>query len=521
MYLRKLWIIALALLISAPVFAQWNWDENDDIPITRDEMRRRAERKYISNNSAEMFRYDDDARIDKGEIIDGNVVVSNGDLNVYGEIDGDVLVIFGDVFVRDNALVTGNITSVGGRIKQYRESRIKGNQIETSPRNLFRNVNFDLGSGDSWHWTRSKNYSTLPLWPLEDRFLFAYNRVQGIFLGMELPKSISRKSSIATFHGFVGYGFKEKAVRYEAGLDRHFFDRRDYRFELGGKVYDLTDSHDDWVITPHENTLAALLIHEDFRDYFRRNGFELHVSQNYTVFLKGTVAWRNERYTSLSKNADWAIFGGDKKFRDNPVINEGNLRSVYGELYYDTRDDHDAPRRGWYAKISGEFSNSKLNSDFSFNQYLFELRRYQPLSRSERIDIRIKAGSADGILPWQKRYELGGLSTLRGFRFKEFAGDRMLLANIEYVLSPSTFNQDLLFFDDLRLILFTDIGAAWYSNDTGKWTKGFEHLKFNTLKSDFGVAISDWDGIVRLNIAKRTDTNRKPLEISFRIAKPF
>ncbi|MEE9117935.1 MAG: BamA/TamA family outer membrane protein, partial [Calditrichia bacterium] len=312
-----------------------------------------------------------------------------------------------------------------------------------------------------------------------------------------------------------------QAWRYQLGVDRYFFNQRVYRFEIGANMHDLTDTKDDWLITPLENSLASFLIHEDFQDYYRRQGFDVHISQNWTIYLKGTIAYRNDDYNSLNKNTDWALFGGKKKFRDNPAIEEGNMRSIYGEIYLDTRNSHESPRRGWYGKLSMEASNSGLNSDFDFNQYILELRHYLPLSRRERLDLRMKLGSSDGNLPAQKLFELGGISTLRGFPFKEFIGDRLLLVNVEYILSPSVFNRDFLFFDDIRLILFSDVGAAWFTSDNSKWTKGFGHLKFNDLKSDIGIALSNWDGTVRLNIAKRTDTNRNAMMMTFRIAKPF
>jgi outer membrane protein assembly factor BamA len=118
-------------------------------------------------------------------------------------------------------------------------------------------------------------------------------------------------------------------------------------------------------------------------------------------------------------------------------------------------------------------------------------------------------------------FELGGLSSLRGFSFKEFVGDRLILANIEYNFSPAAFKRDILFLDDFRLILFSDIGKAWFAKDNSNFTNGFEQLTWHSLKSNLGFALTDWQGRIRLNIAKRTDTNRDPWEITFRIAKPF
>jgi len=508
-------------------FAQYI--ENEDIPITKDEMVKRAEFKYIKNSKMPTYRHYDDYKVHSYETVDGNIIVMQGDLIVSGEVDGDVVVIYGDVKIEQRAQIYGNVTSIGGKIIQLESSVVRGNQVETSPRNVYQlsgyryqyEDSYNDDDYDTWHNAHRKQYSTLPLWPLDDQFLVRYNRVQGLFLGLEVPKSIGRKNNIVSLHGFGGYGFKEKAWRYQVGIDRFFFDQKSYRFEIGADVYDLTDTRDEWIITPLENSMASFFIHEDFQDFYRRHGYEVHASQNWTIYLKGTIAYRNDEYGSVQKNVDWALFGGDKKFRLNPEIESGNMRSIYGELYLDTRNNHETPRYGWYGKLSMEMSNSKLKSDFYFNQYIFELRHYLPISRNERLDMRMKLGSSEGDLPLQKLFELGGISSLRGFQFKEFTGDRLILANFEYVLSPSVFDRDFLFFDDVRLILFSDIGNSWFAENDLKWLNGFEHLKFTDMKSDIGIALSSWDGTIRLNIAKRTDTNHDPMVLTFRIAKPF
>lgn len=197
------------------------------------------------------------------------------------------------------------------------------------------------------------------------------------------------------------------------------------------------------------------------------------------------------------------------------------MRSIYGELYLDTRNDRKLPFRGWYAKLSMETSNNSLGSNFFFNQYIFELRHYLPLSRIERLDIRLRAGSAEHELPLQKLFQMGGIGTLEGFRYKEFNGDRLLLGNFEYVISPSLFDRDFLFLDDFSFIIFSDVGSAWYTRDQEDLVAGFEQLHWNDLKSSVGIGISDWKGQVRLTLAKRTDTSRNAFDLSFRIAKPF
>jgi len=486
------------------------------------EYQHKAEKKYIRNNDFLTKHFSRDLVIEKEEQLQSNLVIKNGDLFIYGKVEGDILVLSGNVFIKTGAFVDGNISAVEGKISQEEKSTVTGNQIETVRKYSIENVSYHYPNEYTYpNYYPDEHVSYVNVGPLEDEFVFRYNRVQGVFLGMNIPKRLGTRNLPIDLYGYAGYGFAEKKVRYLAGISRSFFNFRDYRFELGAEAYDLTDTRDDWFITPLENTLAAMLIHEDYQDFYRRKGFEVHASQNWTLHLKGTVAFRNDTYESLENNTDWALFGGDKKFRLNPEIEEGNMRSIYGELYLDTRNDRKLPFRGWYAKLSMETSNNSLGSNFFFNQYIFELRHYLPLSRIERLDIRLRAGSAEHELPLQKLFQMGGIGTLEGFRYKEFNGDRLLLGNFEYVISPSLFDRDFLFLDDFSFIIFSDVGSAWYTRDQEDLVAGFEQLHWNDLKSSVGIGISDWKGQVRLTLAKRTDTSRNAFDLSFRIAKPF
>ncbi len=539
---RTLYYCFFILLLLIPLASFAQREDNDKNSNVSEDIEKRAHEKYISDKQKRDFRFENDTVIKSDSLMPGNVIVIDGDLTVRGEIRGDVLVIMGNVYIKSDAVINGNVTSINGSIFQNRASLVTGNQIETRARNLFTPKELHdedkleqlshLGNVQSRY---NKSYSTLNLGRYDEEVVFRYNRVQGLFLGITFPKEIAGKYNYFTLHGFGGYGFEESAWRYQLGIDRWFFNQKKYRFEIGAKAYDLTDTKDNWLINPLENSLAALLIHEDFQDFYRRYGYELHASQNITIFFKGTLGYRNERFRSLEKNTDWAIFGGDKKFDENPPVTEGRNRSLFGELYLDSRDNRETPRDGWYAKLAVETSNSELNSDYSFNRYQFEIRRYQQIGRYERLDMRFKIGSAEGGLPLQKSYEIGGISTLRGYDYKAFSYmthedgsitplDRMLLANFEYNISPRILNTSLLFFDDVRYMMFFDAGAAWNRaqvSEEDAWNAGFNNLTWNDIKTDFGVALTSWSGKARLSIAKRLDTGIDPVRVTFRLSKPF
>lgn len=529
---RILLILGLIILINQQGFAQKTEEINSQTTLTT--LEKRAVQKYFSDSERKLFRFAGTTEVGERDTINGNLLVVDGNLKILGMVKGDVIVVNGDVSLQSGALVKGSITSIDGSIRQNSKSQVHGNQLETHAKNLFSGSEWDDCCDDHYYPGSEHRdhgpYSTLPIGPVDDSVILSYNRVQGVFLGWAIPKKITGKYRLLTVHGFGGYGFKEKSWRYELGADRWLFNQTDYRFELGAKVYDLTDTKDNWLLTSWENSLSSVLLHRDYQDYYRRSGYELHASQNISIYFRGSIAYRNDDYESVLKNTDWAIFS-KRDFRENPMIDSGNMRSLYGELYFDNRNNLQDPTRGWYAKLGIETSNSKLNSDFSFNQYIFELRRYQPLGRYERLDFRFKTATSVGDVPLQKLYQLGGIGSMRGFTYKSirgskgaFGGDRMLLANLEYNLDPRSWGGDFLFFDELRYILFIDAGQVWNRadvTDDDTWSAGFSHLKLNDIHSNIGIAFASQDGQARLSIAKRTDTNKNSVLLTFRLSKPF
>ena len=66
-----------------------------------------------------------DRTIAAGEVVEGDVVVLNGDLTVAGEVRGDVTVARGDLRLESDAVVTGNAVVTGGRLVN-RGARVMG-----------------------------------------------------------------------------------------------------------------------------------------------------------------------------------------------------------------------------------------------------------------------------------------------------------------------------------------------------------------------------------------------------------
>ncbi len=535
--IKHLVVLVLCSFFVFPLQAQNKKDY--ETLFSMPEIERRAAEKYIQQNDRPTRHYQNDLIVNAADTVNHNIFINKGDLLVQGTVNGDIVVLFGDIRIESTARINGNVTAINGKIRQEPASVVTGNQIETNLKNLFPAREFGQDYDENildrylsrYTHPYEGGYNTLRFKSQnkESELLFRYNRVQGVFLAISIPKQIVRRGGHLSVHGFVGYGFSDKQARYNVAIDHWLFSPEKFRFELGAALYDRIESKDAWLISSLENTLAAFLLNDDYLNYYQRKGYEFHVSQNLFSKFKGTLAYRNDQYLNVVKTTNWALFKDKDRFPENPAIDPGRMRSLYGELCWDSRDNQQMPHAGWLAKLSLESSTQKLKSDFSFNQYILEIRRYQRLGPYERLDIRLKAATAEGTLPLQKRFHLGGISTLRAFNYRSLnanglGGDRMLLLNLEYNINPRLFHFPLLFGDDFHYIVFFDMGQVWNRQDVSLkdgWNEGFNHLKLKSFASDLGFSLTNSSGRFRMNIAKRLDTGHKAWKVSFRINKPF
>jgi cytoskeletal protein CcmA (bactofilin family) len=493
---------------------------SDTIPSKRAKKARSAAPIREDDN----LTYEGDAVIDIQDTIRSNVVVKAGDLTVYGKVEGDVLVVGGDLYVKDDGHITGNAKVINGEVVKDESARIDGYiDKTTSTEKAYRE--------SERKFTRSSTRLNAN-WVNEttnlDNFIFRYNRVEGLFLGIGSDKKYywdSRRSYAA--HGSFGYGFKSRGWRGNLGVTRQFAFDDGQLFEIGVEGHNLTDSKDNWIIGVGENTAAAILIHEDFRDYFRRMGYG--IGADYAVqqdHLTGQVKveYLADRYRSMENRTEWALFGGDKRFRPNPAINDGDMQSILASAGLSTVTKTIYGSQGWSIFVTGEFADRNFGSDFGFNQYIADVRRYQPLGRYDNFNVRLRVGTTEGSVPLQKTFEIGGLSTLNGFPYKSEAGNRMILLNAEYIINGD-FLGDLEFWPswlmrDINFLVLSDAALMRTAQPSDTWSQGFTDIKFSEFKHDVGVGVATRSGSFRAAFVWRTDRN-EPARFIFRIARPF
>ena len=347
-------------------------------------------------------------------------------------------------------------------------------------------------------------------------FMFSYNRVEGFFFGFGVPKEFKDSYGMdnrLTFYGYWGYGLSNDKSSYRAGLTRKFFGRNS--FELGAELFDLTYSEDLWVIPRNENSLTALLFHEDYLDYYRKNGSSVYGIQNFGRFLKIEGGYVVEKHADMLVEEVWSLFRQGEEFRENPQVAEGTFKNTYLIV----RTGNSRFLRNWDAELQAEWNSSLFDDEMpGYERYIISLSRYQPLGRNDDLNIRIRYGTTNGSVPVQKKFDLGGIGTLRGYEYKEFQnGDKMALINVEYSTNGKNIDglDFLPIFDDYLISFFIDAGVVWSDRR--------DLPDLSDVNRNIGVGIGSKDEGFRVNFSKPLDgpENEREIVITMRFNKMF
>ncbi len=198
---------------------------------------------------------------------------------------------------------------------------------------------------------------------------------------------------------------------------------------------------------------------------------------------------------------------------------EDDFPQVSAALVSDTTIFNEwGPISGHRVRLSASFAPDLSSDDeddlFAFGQgsiltstVSLDARAYVPLTRRSNLAFRLFASSSDGNVPDVSF--VGGLDTVRGFAFREFAGHRAFYANAE-LRFPLV---DQLGFPGIRLegirgVLFVDIGGAWfpdirqfdfYDEENDRLRDGIAAYGWGFTARLFGLALN-WDFAKRTNI---------------------
>ena len=311
--------------------------------------------------------------------------------------------------------------------------------------------------------------------------------------------------------GTMSYGFSSQSLNYRAGGGVTLGETSNLTYSA--QIHRLTSVRDRDILLSNSEQFLRGLWGTNFQDYYLREGGVMALQwqpPNIKHSLGAFVLW--EEHESLQRTMDFHLRNWsahpELAGRQNSPIHAGSMRSISLKYDFDNRGWTDAKNdfegrehraSEWYNTFLVEHASPAIGSDFDFTRFQLHLRHYSPMG-DDRIGVRLKVGTATGQLPYQRKFVMGGIGTLRGYSLYEFAGNHGFLFNLEYAHSLG---------DAAFLIPFVDVGQVWYR---------LEDIEGIQPKVNLGIGFQG--GPFRVNLAKALEEGRG-YQVDFKWSRMF
>ena len=353
--------------------------------------------------------------------IDGDLIIIDGDVRFENgaAVTGDVTVIDGEAFGLENAVIDGTITTYGEGFNPF-ERRDEVLSVNTRSRRVYRDY-------DHRDWGHS-SFTVRTGWN--------YNRVEGLPLQFgpvveTSGRNPTRLEALAIWRTEVSSPFDTDEWGYVVRAEQFLGGHRDFR--VGASLRSIIDPIESWDMTKSEASLSTALLHSDYRDYYQREGWSVYarVTPRGTG-VSATLEYADDDHTSQPARDPWTLFSNGDDWRLQPLVAEGRFRSIGGSFDIDRRNSDDFPTQGFYLRgsvthgIGGALTlplNTPARVDTDFTRGLIDARVYRQVGRDATLSFRGVAGGAltDHALPPQFQHALGGAGSLPGYSV--FSGD--------------------------------------------------------------------------------------------------
>ncbi|MEP7002073.1 MAG: hypothetical protein ABI969_16410 [bacterium] len=348
------------------------------------------------------------------------------------KVQGNVVVIGSDLFLRPGAEVSGHAVAIGGTVSTTTLGRVTG-RIES-----FRDETYDVTPGQGGYTLDYRTMSVAASIPLLQPAGFSgilipsYDRVDGLSLpfgvlgtvadgNVEVEPSVTYRSRLGAWDPAVGLRINPLgAVRF-AGRAGYF-----------------TRSNETWNYSDLLNSATTFFAGSDKRNYFRSKGgegrvFALVSRPGFSV--EPFVGARYERVSPITAVGNvYSVKGrksDEKILRVNPLVEAGSIGSgLIGAEMFDTTGLVTSRLR---AEL--EQSVTSVTGRTNFTQVTLDGRVDFPTFGTQSLHFRAHGVVTAGDSVPRARYAyLGGSGTLPVLELLEMGGTEMLFLESRYVM---------------------------------------------------------------------------------------
>jgi outer membrane protein assembly complex protein YaeT len=326
---------------------------------------------------------------------------------------------------------------------------------------------------------------------------------------------------------FARYSAIDRGVRLNL-RQPYFFSPR-YSFAVSGQSWFSDEPAYELTTTGGRATIAR---------EFTRSRSVLAPRQTTTLALTYANEW--EDYTISNRALE------DPTFRDELIAlgldprtgtGRGQLAALFLDAGRNTTDNLLDAKRGYVASLHLETAARWLGGDFDYREVSGEARYYQALGTRVVAAVRGRAGSINSsgseeeLVPFFKRYFLGGATNLRGwgrYEVSPLSGSGLPIGGQTFV----NFSTELRFPFAFRVPLLGSFGAVVFLDGGNVWTNPWD-FNVNDLRYDVGPGLryNTPIGPVRLDVGWQLNpieglqvngaAQKRALRVHFSIGQAF
>lgn len=347
-----------------------------------------------------------------------------------GRVDGDVVVVGADLFLRPGSDVRGRAIAVGGTVATTTLGSVGGGTLS------LRDETYDITREDSALVLRHRDLRAADITPvvslagIQGLLFPSYDRVDGLSIPVGVavasPGGLVNLQATATYRSRLG--------TVDPGATLSVMPSSLLRLEIDGGRR--TRTNDDWIYSDPVNSLTSMFAGIDTRNYFRSVGGEARLIATVdrsSVLLEPYIGARVERVTPISAAGDvWSLFGKDDSLRmarPNPLVERGDLTTALAgadwELFIDDITGH--------GYLHAEQSFRSVEGTSNFLQFTLHSSVQFPTFGTQSLRVKVHGVAGFGDRTAMSRYVyLGGTGTLATLALLEAGGNTLLFVESRY-----------------------------------------------------------------------------------------
>lgn len=368
------------------------------------------------------------------------VVLGRRTTSIDGRVDGDLVVVGGDLFVHPGAAIGGRAVAIGGGVYS---SALAESLNETLS---FRDNTFDITRAPAGYELRYRSLYADATGPVTLPGVYGlrpptYDRVNGLSAAAGPAVSFAGGRGLAnvlvTYRSDIGQVDPSADVALQ--LDR--------RLRIEGFVGRGTFSNDRWIWSDYVNSLSALVLGTDTRNYYRADRAEVtlhHLWESSALTLEPFVGGRGERSWTVGAPpgsgevaSPWSIFGRtdtvDGMRRPNPSVPTLDIVSVLGgsDLSWESGGVRATGRA--VAERSLHLRGPAIGSGSAFTQVTLDVSVTFLSFGDQQYEIDVHhVTTPEGSPPPQRFAYVGGSGTLPLLDLLEQGGGELLFVDQRY-----------------------------------------------------------------------------------------